>query len=388
MLPHPHMLLAMDGPALSSLLRAQDLDRRGVTGLPKVKNGESLLKRFEALRRDPEIRAGGWDHSPAVNARVHRLMSDLINQGLFATVPEFEDDLRAALEGEPDVRNRMNALGDWELMARICTVDGWWQASAAHCAEIEHASRQAVECLRQCDFTGLADEIQSNASLGSHFSNAALTVLRRTQSPEQALIVRAAGLCEFLLSQIARLSWVIVDQLGTDGASLEFSELLKPYDKDGRVLPGRAFMQFVMKETRAGHLSTLLSMADFRMQDADEPLPSETTLKRWHCGQVFPSERSLKALLSSLMQATTIAVNPDAFHRRVGGMYAIARRMDFLMRMIRDLPLPPDWPHRQTPMMVVLESTTVEDWITTGYSRWLAHWREPTTRDIKSAECG
>lgn len=365
MLPDLPLLLNMDGQSLASLTTGTRM--------------ESLLKSAKAIMDDPIVRAGGWEHTPGVDKKVRRLVSVLSGHGVFECVQDFAIDQRAALAGDPSARARLDALGYWELASRAFVNDDWLKASAVHCAELERASQTAYERLRQSDFVGAAHEIQSNPLLSTHFTATGLYVLRRVQLPEQALIIRAAGLCEFLLAQAARLSWVTIDFL--DDASLldAFQELLDR-GESGCVNPGRAFFRFFLREAGAQSIGSLLSSAAPHIAEADLAMPNESTLKRWSCGKVFPSERALLALLRPLARNWDDKELKSQRSRRIGAVYFVARRIENLSRLAQSLLIQPGGPHKEPALLLLLECATVDEWIASGYWKWLTHWRESTTR--------
>lgn len=376
---------SISGLMLPDLALMLNMDGLSAAGLAKITPMESLLKRLEALQRIPSVEAGGWEHGPAVQKRMENILRVFKGRRLLEAIPDIEHDQRAALAGDVHARQRVNALGEWALIVRLCPEGNWMHASATHCAEIEQASQTALERLRESNFSGLADEVQRNPTLPNYFSPTAMRALGMAQSVEQTVIVRASALCEFLLSQVVRLSLASIEFLNEPSLLDTFQCLLAP-DKRGRIRPGRAFFDWLRFEAGAPSMGMLLSVAASHLNDEDSRLPIETTLKRWSCGQVFPSERSLLALLKPLARSWGDSDMRSAKSKRVGAVYAIARRLDNLSRLVQCMLIQPGWPHSRPALLILLETSSTDEWMATGYGQWLDHWRAPTTRDIKSAE--
>lgn len=373
---------SISGLMLPDLALMLNMDGQSVAGLAKKTPMESLLKRLEALQRIPSVEAGGWEHGPAVHKRMENILRLLKGRRLFEAIPDIEQDQRAALAGDVHARERVNALGEWALIVRLCPEDNWMHASATHCAETEWASQVALERLRESNFSGLADEVQRNPTLQNYFSPKAVRALRMAQSVEQTVIVRASALCEFLLSQVARLSFASIEFLNDPSLLDAFQYLLAP-DKKGRVRPGRAFLDWLRCEAGAPSMAGLLGIAAKHLDRMDTRLPSESTLKRWSCGQVFPSERVLMALVKPLAGSWGDKDASSPRSKRVGAVYCVARRLDALLRLAQCLFIQPGWPHNQPALLMLMETTTTDEWISSGYKKWLTHWRESTTWQVR-----
>lgn len=368
MLPDFPLLLNMDGLSLN--------------GIAKETGMESLIKRAEMLTRDPEVQDGGWVQEPAVEKKVRSIFAVIRGHGLLKGLPDYDSDLTAAMDGDQDARDRLDAMGTWQLSERMYSTDCWMKASAVHCAEVERASQRAIQLLQDKDYGGLADEIAANVTLRTYFTPVAVDEMRRVVSDEQALVVRAAGLCEFLLAQVARLACLTINYRNDESLRESYQRFLKP-GQDGRVNPGRAFFQCFKEAVGAKSIGHILALAAMHSTKQDGPLPNDTTLKRWSCGQSFPSEKAFRGLLRQLACVWNDRELLSDRSKRIVAQYCVARRLDALLDLVQSLTgkrLQANVPH---PFMSLLGATKVDEWIIIGYEKWLAHWSEPAKGRLK-----
>lgn len=367
MLPDLDLLLTMDG-----------LSRSGIAKEVKM---VSLMKRADILLKWLDTQPPSQEFTPAAAKQMQRLWTGMREQGLLDAIPDFDRDFSAALAGDQTAIASLGKTSLWQFAEAVFPRANWLGESAAHCAEVERASQMALLLLRAGDHAALANEIETNSTLCLYFKPKALILLRSALSAEQVLAVRILALCEFLLGQWVRLASVWATHL-SDEALIDTQRALLAVSPDGLINPGRAFFQWFKNELGAKTIAHILELAQLQSKDPTDKWLDESTLKRWSSGRVFPSDKAFKELLKHLASGWGDRDLRTLRTRRIVAHYFLARRLDTLMDFVQCLM--PTRPAKQldASLFTLLEAPTMNEWLGTGFEKWLTHWRESAAEPI------
>jgi hypothetical protein len=361
MLPDLDLLLNMDGLSLS--------------GIAREMNMVSLVKRADTILKQLDAQPPGSETSLAVFKQLQSLWGAMRRLGLLEAIPDFDRDMVAAMAGSQSAQVKLAATGYWQFAETVFPRDTWVGESAAHCAEVERESQSALQLLRVEDYAGLACEIEANSTLSQYFKPVAVARLRTAVSVSHALAPRASALCELFLSLWVRLTCVCAKHF-SDDSLIDTQRALLKVTADGQIKPGQAFFQWLKNELGAKTMAHILELAQLQSRDASDKWPDESTLKRWSCGRVFPSERAFKALLGHLACGWGDREMRTRQSLRIVAHYFLARRLDALIDLVQCLMPTHPGAQANSPFLDMLEAQTLEEWLCTGFEKWLTHWRE------------
>jgi hypothetical protein len=363
-LPNHDLFMEMDGFAMSSLFAAI---------------GEAAFYKRVTGIVNPALRAKAGEVPKQLSARQKAGLKNDFERLTSRFSSGFMDEVVAAIDGDAVAMARLDATGIWTLTAEAWANHGpdWQVEAAVHCAEVEQASQRACALLEADDLIGLADEITHNDRLSPYFSRHALSYLKPGHAACEILAVRGAGLMNFLLAQIARLSLFFTGRpelaLGQD----TWDELLVPVG-EGELIPGRAFFRWFKRECGLKSLADMLDQVASNPPEVNSRMPSELTVKRWSSGKIFPDDALFVPFAWALvMQPPRSELSQRQFDR-VLACHVVARRMDKLLRLMSQLTGHSASPQLREHFLKLLESPSVDEWMAFGYRKWLAHWQHQT----------
>lgn len=237
-----------------------------------------------------------------------------------------------------------------------------------HAVEVEQASLQALGCLTEGAYGQAADLVAANPLIRCYANDASLARLSCAESHVAALPARAACLCEFLLSQIARVEVQIASARPAISNAV-FGALLDG-DPARRCNPGGVLVRSIQARFGATSLEGLLKL---NAGSTEPAVIDESTLKRWSSGAVFPSNDKVAHLIRSVLQTTQASADDgQAVLDYFGEQYWAARRLHKLLEIARQL-------YRSAPASFgwqeMLGDTTPDAWCRRRYPFWVEHWK-------------
>ena len=190
-----------------------------------------------------------------------------------------------------------------------------------------------------------------------------------------ALPARAAGLCEFLLGQIARFD-ITLSAVGYKRPNEDFSHLLTRSGGKHACRPGVALMRWLKMRLGKQTTESLLAL-DSRRQIWDE-----STLKRWSSGREFPSEISLESFINSVARSLP-EEDRGALLKDAGMQFWASRRLHKTLKIAKFCffqGADSSYLEKQ-----FLNNESVDQWARQRYDYWLQHWRACPTDAQKTA---
>ena len=152
-----------------------------------------------------------------------------------------------ALDGDPAAQAEITGRNEWEAawLAQTGAEPSWWVLVIAHGAEVAMAGREVDRLAQLQDFDRIPDLVRSNPLLAPYLGRTALRHLGREAPPEARVRAMAAGMCEFLLSQVALVdAHPSIEPL--EDRRRRFVEMAA--DRDGEpCAPGRGFVKWMMR---------------------------------------------------------------------------------------------------------------------------------------------
>lgn len=278
--------------------------------------------------------------------------------------------LRAVCDGDPTAQLELASLGIWALTQAARYGDGGGGESwIQQFVEIEYASKRADSLLSAGDFAGAADALAADATLRCYLTDLALARLAGASDLVDALPCRIAGICEMLLSNVARVDIESRQQRASDDsfAWLLTGKLNEP------AMPGRQLTKRTVKHLGPGTLEGLLSRAS-TLPDRDEV--NLSTLKRWNCGRDFPSRRKFGNLVKPILSLHSSRQSDGPDLVRYGYDYWAARRLHKTLELVRKCAALPLTGERPTGLLSLLGGNSPESWARARYVHWLEIWTE------------
>lgn len=260
----------------------------------------------------------------------------------------------------------LNSIGLWAAFRAGCkagNVDPLSLVLIDHCVEVEEASCTADALLAAGSYAEAAQHIGSNPALQDYFQVGALRRLAGATSQSEALSPRAAGWCEFMLAQVARMDLAFMDA-GRKDANEDFSHLLD-FDTQSPCKPGSALVRWLKGQFAVTSLHALLGLDHSNCID-------ESTLKRWSSGREFPSQKTLGSFVRSI--ASTLPEDRRSQLLDEAGAHAwAARRLNKILEVAEWLFHLVAEDRLASPPFLVGNSAS--QWARQRYTFWLQHWR-------------
>ena len=340
----PEAMMKLDGQSMSSLWA-------GLGGQKTLKGIQRFL-----VKRPPQI-----PKTLKVN------LNKVLNQ-----FPDFpcKTQFLLAIDGDTDAQNSINSLGQWEFyrLAFPATESGGAGIWIDHLVEIEKASQLVDRNLGNGEFTKAAEHTVDSPTLKPYFSAAAIARLSGATSDKEALLARMAGLCEVLLSQIAR-----VECLSAGSAIVEdgFSYLTE-FEAEQLCKPGRRFFAWLRQVMGGRTLAELRTLATRN----NVPVIDESTIKRWSSGREFPRPEKLDQFVAALQERRESIVVVSVPYGRIHAQYWAARRLQKLLDLAR-IPWGAESKIQgaNRPWTEMMEHDSAEAWIHARYPFWQDHWK-------------
>lgn len=192
------------------------LDGISLRAALKADGREYLFKIFDRVMRPKPGQS---------QAQLIRQVNALLPSG--PDVPPLFDVIRRAIAGDPSARAEADNMGLWQCWKAGLGegVQFHQRIALDHAIEVEQACLVASTDLRDKSFDRVAAAIAADLRLRPYATGAALERLAAATSDIAALPARAACLCEFLLSQVARVD--VATRLSREATgSAEYVKLL------------------------------------------------------------------------------------------------------------------------------------------------------------------
>lgn len=279
--------------------------------------------------------------------------------------------VRAIGHGDAAAREEIESMGPWAAMqgGLFGDLPAGTTHWTAHFVEIEAASKSADRFLGEKAYAQAADALAADPRLQVYLTDQALTMLRTASGEERALLARAAGALEVLLSSAARND---VTSHADRQSEESFEWLIEP-GPDGQLNVGRAWVRRMVEKLGQGTLEGLIGLAQDPMKP-NRTFVDLTTLKRWHSGKVFPSVNKLSPLLKSVL-ADRKRTEYDLELKRYGCAFGSAVRIHKCLGLVRLVDLKLRAAGHAPGMMEVLAHNSPDDWARMRYVFWLNHWQ-------------
>ena len=241
-----------------------------------------------------------------------------------------------------------------------------------HFLEVERSIGPVQELLSQQAFAAAADAWREIPTVQHYLGEIALLLLKVVPDHSHLRTIQMAGMCELLLSQLARVDVRLPEYGATPG---NFSTLLR-LDRPGGCRPGREFMRWLLKALDIPTPERLCAYASEQSCAEDDDLPDETTVKAWYVGRNIPPARRLERLLDAVTKRQACHDEVQALRKTARLRLEAARRFSKLLLLVA----PP--PQRNTtglvPLLMPLEGRvlqrTPQEWITSRFAFWHNHW--------------
>lgn len=266
--------------------------------------------------------------------------------------------------------SQLEQLGHWAMQLQMThdLIRAPALVEARHNAAIEASSKHLDRCLYDGDFPGAASTWAAQPELKCFVTPLGLKWLNRCESLEEALLTRMVGLFD---AQICMLAKVDAELLANaDPRFLRLNDMLGP---GGVVHSGAIYLRWVMSCVKALTLAELLELANKGTKAGMDPLDI-TTLKRWSCGQSFPSEAKVIQLSSALRQALAAkGIRPTGHEEEHYIVFWLARRLDRQARIMKWLARPKELfilEGTRYGFLDLLEATSVDDWLRSRAKHW------------------
>lgn len=295
----------------------------------------------------------------------------------FSELPEsvLKSTLLQALDGDQDAMNAINAMGEWEVFQKSVSSSGYTGISSwvDQLVELEKASKAVDLHLSKGDFARAAALATESSALRPYLTSVALEKLGNAKNAKDALFARVAGLCEVLLSQIAR-----VERLNTNWPKPEdgFAHLIQ--FKEGELCePGKLLFLWIKKVLGAK------TLAELRVQATRNGIPviDESTLKRWNSGREFPRGEKFEQFITALEAHRKSIAGEAVPTDRIYGQYRAARRLQKLLDLA-NLPWGEELRIQKAvrPWSEMMGYESAHMWIQARYPFWQDYW-DQTLRD-------
>lgn len=327
---------------------------------------ESLFKSLESFLSKEAERAIKSDRVPKRLAKkLHAILGN-----------EPDDEMGVllldALNGDLEAAKKIEASGIWSLYRRAVAAYNPTEAAiwVDHFVEIELASKPVDELLRTLNFSAASAFVASNPVLSPYLTDAALNRLAMSTSEDEALLPRTAGMCEFLLAQVARADQMLSSLPMAVALPSRFIYLIRSNEKQV-CNPGREFFHWVKDLLKIRSIGDFLDLAT----SCDLQNVNESTLKRWSCGQEFPREEKFARVIKAVLENPSCVADYRAL-TEIGAHYWAARRLHKLLELVRQFLKIGSAPHDKAgPWATLLGETSSDRWIHDRYLFWLDRWR-------------
>lgn len=192
--------------------------------------------------------------------------------------------------------------------------------------------------------------------------------------PEHAMtMAMAAGACEFLLSQVARVDvHKSVDLGGRPGC--RFSEMAP-----GRVgkgcIPGRGFVNWMMQRYGASSLAALWEMAP--SDEHGRRHVAYNALQTWHAGTTAPNRKKAEAFVGAIAKSRGLLGDDLKTEWRLFDLQLWAAcRVEATMRLVKYLSTIKPAPGVPG-LLELLGAKSADEWCRIRYGFWAEHWDKP-----------
>jgi hypothetical protein len=290
--------------------------------------------------------------------------------------------LRQAVGHDSGARATLEGMNLWQtlrlsLSRREVT---WFSVVVDHGAEVEWASREADSLARERRFDQLAATVHAHPTLSQYLTSAAIAALGASTPDPAKQLACAAGACEFLLAQVARVDADPSADLGPNPGH-RFLEL-STAEANRRCIPGRGFVEWMKRRYGARSLAALWDMAP---ADASGRRPvAYNALQSWQSGVTAPNRKKAEDFVGAIarhvgLQGSELQEEWRLFDLQRWG----ACRVDATLRLVNYLAAIPPSPGVPG-IFDLLEAEGADHWCRRQYGRWLDRWRQQAADQAKA----
>lgn len=248
----------------------------------------------------------------------------------------------------------------------------WHHEVIRHGAEIEAASAKIRRVVHAGE-GGIAEVVRANRELSPYLSESALASLGRGR--DGARQAQSAGLCEFLLSQVARVDAHPAPTF--DGApGQRFADMVR-VRRSGRIVPGAGFVTCLKLRYGTGS-TTMEGMLEDLPTGEDGRRPTDyKTVQSWNSGATLPDREAATRLVGALVLKKGID-DPGLLQqewRHFDLQLWAALRLGRTLQLARGLcaaDAAPGLPR----FIDLLEAASPDEWCRKRYAFWLSHWMQ------------
>lgn len=330
---HPEVALKLDG-----------LSSRRILDVIGWESPLKCLERFKSLGRPP----------------TKKLLAELRKM---ASQAPMGDDLLAALAGDDTLRDKWNAVGDWEtfqlgMISRSKGQPG--DAQVEFLVEVEKRSGLPLALFEQQRFEDCAQTLGADPVLSRFVGTGALAQIAGAPSVNALGVLRERVAMEVWLSATAALDLQYSANVSIEPGAPVLGERLLGSAGDERT-PTRRFFACLMACMGVTSIPAFEKRLDLNL---DNNSIGAARLKKWSCGKEHPSRSALERICSAFdaPQSRKMAMSLDA----------LCRNLNFLGC-------------RAQSVFRHLGHASFEDWARSRYAVWLAYHRH---RKDRSAEGG
>ena len=277
------------------------------------------------------------------------------------------------LSGDAESTEKIDRFGLWETFQFFfpnSSQDGthvWLN----HFVEVEQASVEIDALLREGAYAAAAESLKTNTTLLPYVSANALESLTQARTDAQTLLPRSAGLCEFLLAQVARQD-VLFGVVDLQQKCNPIYQYLLSAKAQQTCSPGRELYQWLKVTLSIKTFSEFQRLAARSNGSATIDISS---LKRWSQGTEFPQVEKLRLVLETIMKNRGFSLD-DTTVQQIDPHYWAARRLHKLLEFVRQFL----WAEQSVPggagaWSSLLGYSSADQWAQERYTFWLSHWQ-------------
>lgn len=322
---------------------------------------ESLFRRVFA----PPLTGNG--EPPAALIADVRSMIERLPQPELVKAP-----LLQALDGDPAASAWLSGLGLWQVMRLGMTseVVSRFSVVVDHGVELEIAGREVDERARGREFGSLPALVRSNLALAPYMTSMAIDCLGEGTPEGAKAMAMAAGACEFLLSQVARVDVHPSLALG-ERPGKRFAEMSATLSGEG-CLPSRGFVDWMKQRYGARSLAELWDMAP---SDEDgRRHVAYNALQGWHAGTTAPNRTKAEGFVGAIARSRGLRDDELSREWLLFDLHLWAAcRVEATLRLVKylkEIVHSPGIPG----ILELLEAKDADEWCRRRYGRWVEHW--------------
>ena len=287
------------------------------------------------------------------------------------------DPFLRAFEGDPEAQAKIAGMSGWEAawLAQSGAEPSWFVLMIEQGAELAVAGREVDRLAGVQDFERIPDLVRSNLVLAPYMNRTALQHIGCAASQETRVGAMMGGVCEFLLSQVARVdAHPSIEPVKEQGR--RFVEMMA--DREGeRCVPGQGFVNWMMQRYQVCSLAEFWKLAP---DDSEGCKPvGYNTLQGWRSGATVPNRTKAERFVGSVVQRRGLNEADLQREWRVFDLQMWATtRLEAVLRLVKYLGAVKPQPGMPSGLDL-LEASGPDEWCRRRYGFWLKHWTEKQT---------